>query len=387
LTAEVLIYNVEAMVVAADSAITVGGKRVWEHGNKVFSLGPNHSLGIMYNNNAEVAGIPWETLIKVYKKQSKSKSFATVTAFCEDFCEFLDDKLSNARHPEEASVLRFATDLFEDTLGIFFDEQENGDETKQVFNKADYQTFLRKVEDLRDKEGIAKAFQRNKKLIEDYFDTLIAPNYPDHEFPSGYSFYAAVKAAAEKQIVTNGFTGLLFFGFGDSQIFPEGVTCGVDGASAGWKRHWYYQNANPGDPNMSSAGIVAFAQRDMTQLFMEGILPSNMNLLERMVEEYVHEDHQEEFLENFRIVIRENVTDPVLDSIDSLPKEELAITAESLVELTSLRRKVDSDVRSVAGPVDVAIVSKGDGFVWWKRKHYFDPKLNPDFFVRRNEGS
>ena len=58
--------------------------------------------------------------------------------------------------------------------------------------------------------------------------------------------------------------------------------------------------------------------------------------------------------------------------------------AEALVEITSLRRRVDSDVESVGGPVDVAVISKGDGFIWINRKHYFDSALNMDFPVRRN---
>ena len=36
---------------------------------------------------------------------------------------------------------------------------------------------------------------------------------------------------------------------------------------------------------------------------------------------------------------------------------------------------------SVGGPVDVAVISKGDGFIWIKRKHYFDPSLNSHFFT------
>jgi len=30
---------------------------------------------------------------------------------------------------------------------------------------------------------------------------------------------------------------------------------------------------------------------------------------------------------------------------------------------------------TVGGPIDVAVLSKGDGFVWIKRKSYFDPRL------------
>jgi hypothetical protein len=57
----------------------------------------------------------------------------------------------------------------------------------------------------------------------------------------------------------------------------------------------------------------------------------------------------------------------------------LAHLAESLVELTSLHRRVSRDIETVGGPIDVAIISKSDGFVWVKRKFYFDPKYNPQF--------
>ena len=36
---------------------------------------------------------------------------------------------------------------------------------------------------------------------------------------------------------------------------------------------------------------------------------------------------------------------------------------------------------TVGGPIDVAVISKGDGFVWIKRKHYFDRELNQHFFA------
>ena len=35
---------------------------------------------------------------------------------------------------------------------------------------------------------------------------------------------------------------------------------------------------------------------------------------------------------------------------------------------------------TVGGEIDVAIISKGDGFIWKKRKHYFKSELNPHFF-------
>ena len=65
--------------------------------------------------------------------------------------------------------------------------------------------------------------------------------------------------------------------------------------------------------------------------------------------------------------------------VEILPKEELASMAEAFVNLTSIKRKMSLDVETVGGPIDVAVISKGDGFVWIRRKHYFEPKLNPQF--------
>ena len=66
--------------------------------------------------------------------------------------------------------------------------------------------------------------------------------------------------------------------------------------------------------------------------------------------------------------------------VNVLPKDELAAMAESMVNLTVFKRKVSNSLETVGGPVDVAIISKGDGMVWVKRKHYFKAELNNHFF-------
>ena len=70
--------------------------------------------------------------------------------------------------------------------------------------------------------------------------------------------------------------------------------------------------------------------------------------------------------------------------IQFMPKPELARMAEALVELTSMKRKVSAGLETVGGPVDVAVISRSEGFVWVKRKHYFPPQLNARYFGRVN---
>jgi hypothetical protein len=59
-----------------------------------------------------------------------------------------------------------------------------------------------------------------------------------------------------------------------------------------------------------------------------------------------------------------------------MQKSELAAMAEAMVNLTALKRHVTTDSETVGGPVDVAIISKGDGFIWIKRKTNYDPTIN-----------
>ena len=77
---------------------------------------------------------------------------------------------------------------------------------------------------------------------------------------------------------------------------------------------------------------------------------------------------------------------PVLSITASLPKDELAAMAEALVNLTKFRRRVTTARETVGGPIDVALITRGDGFVWVKRKHYFDPSLNPRVIARYQQG-
>ena len=81
--------------------------------------------------------------------------------------------------------------------------------------------------------------------------------------------------------------------------------------------------------------------------------------------------------------LKQDHADPILASISALPKDELSNLAESLIKITSIKRKVQSDLETVGGPIDVAIITRGDGFIWTKRKHYFDSDLNPQFFKRK----
>ena len=52
----------------------------------------------------------------------------------------------------------------------------------------------------------------------------------------------------------------------------------------------------------------------------------------------------------------------------------MAALAESLIDLTGFQRIITFSEESVGGPVDLAVVTKTDGFVWMNRKSWYHHK-------------
>jgi len=63
-----------------------------------------------------------------------------------------------------------------------------------------------------------------------------------------------------------------------------------------------------------------------------------------------------------------NYGDGLLGNVGHLPAEETAQLAELLIKLTAFRQHVADEEEDVGEPIDVAVISKADGFVWHKRK-------------------
>jgi hypothetical protein len=89
-----------------------------------------------------------------------------------------------------------------------------------------------------------------------------------------------------------------------------------------------------------------------------------------------------EYAEKLREHRYEKYTKPIKQAISSLSLSDLGMVAETFVSASQILKRVRPEVESIGGPVDVAVISKGDGFVWTKRKLYFEERLNPAFRLK-----
>lgn len=73
---------------------------------------------------------------------------------------------------------------------------------------------------------------------------------------------------------------------------------------------------------------------------------------------------------------------PLRRALNSLSVSEMGHFAESLLVLEALRERVTSPSESVGGPIDVVVITKAEGLIWLKRKHFFEPDLNLRYLNR-----
>jgi hypothetical protein len=72
--------------------------------------------------------------------------------------------------------------------------------------------------------------------------------------------------------------------------------------------------------------------------------------------------------ENWERVCQEEFVGPMIDTIGGLPPAEIARMAEALVGLQVLRQLTQAETETVGGPIDVALITREQGFRWLRHK-------------------
>ncbi|OPH47723.1 hypothetical protein BC351_11085 [Paenibacillus ferrarius] len=73
-------------------------------------------------------------------------------------------------------------------------------------------------------------------------------------------------------------------------------------------------------------------------------------------------------------ILDQNLQSPLI--LPAMPIQDLIDIADFLADLTKKYVKFTPGPPTVGGPVDIAVITKYEGFKWIKRKHYFDNGLN-----------
>lgn len=429
MTAEVAILNKSAVALAADSAVTIQHGRGFKiyNTNKLFNLCESNPVGVMVYENADLMSVPWETIIKQYRKHLGSTTFNTLEEYGANFISYLNNNpllFPEAVQDETAllTVSRYLTDLGKridknielitvkgakvseaqikkvarDMIGNWHDTLKAQDPLPNIIPPLEREVF-KKYHDQFDKL-IAEIFQslplteQIKKNLRKISSWLLTKNLSSLNLRQDYS-------------------GVVLAGFGETDLYPAVITYRVESVVMNQLRHLHLVDKSDRITANEDGTVIPFAQEEMVASFMGGIDPKFHELILRellkVFDLYPDEIVKKlpkiaekrkaallaelksigpDLVDMFNQAINDHKqqkhVNPIARAVAVLPKEELASMAEALVSLTSTKRRVTLDAETVGGPIDVAVISKGDGFIWIQRKHYFDADKNPQFFSK-----
>ncbi|MEE5042887.1 hypothetical protein V2J81_05945 [Pseudomonas alliivorans] len=425
MTAEIAIMNRTAVVLAADSATTVTSwkdgvqeKRYFKGANKLFELSRSGPVGLMIYGSAGLQGVPWELPIKAFRDHLGAEQFDSLETYPARFFDFVqhNDKLFTQETKEQALVSLIGSAVHR--LQMLIAQEAGLEKIAHLKRLSDEDVEItlaaveQQVEDLPIGDLVTEADIANAtaKVAHDFIAAApdavgLFQNAPGRQHLVERFVRTLIRYAVKEFCRFADTTGVVVAGYGKEDYFPtlDVYQCyGFLGDRLIFSR----QPVRVMDAS-SPAVIQPFATTSMIDTFRMGVAPDVFDAvygstthslidfgasvmaecgaqipisderLREMIEE-AHSKHTDRWCQE----IRNQHVFPLSNIIHSLPLPDMAGLAKSLIELESLKERVTKPSESVSGPIDVAVISKHDGFVWIDRKHYFKPELNPRFFKR-----
>ncbi|MFS1519395.1 hypothetical protein V1503_23455 [Bacillus sp. SCS-151] len=420
MTAQLALLNKNGIALATDSSLTIVGnnnKKVFNTGDKLFQLSEYNPVSIMIYGSAHLMGIPWETIIKYYRKDYlRDISFDSLKEYCIDFFKYIREApLLNNNYSREKHLIQ--------TLGVYLrkfltgvdkimEENEKDETVANVIHSELDRLLSMVINKIPFSEGFNEKFvERNLVTLDAILDNLINDTLNiEVQSNTRKKIKELLISCLAREFYEDTSTGVVITGYGEGEIFPSLYEYKIEGIIQGILK-LKLESSTTISSEKKAVALKTFAEKEMIETFMLGIDPNLQEEILKSFRTIILEKYPNILTEDLGItlpkdkehslvklsyqlynVVKQNIqmyqnhhcTAPILKTIEQMPEEEMAIVAETLINLTSLKKKVTMSTETVGGPIDVACISKNDGLIWIKRKHYFNPELNYRYFSQLN---
>lgn len=434
MTTEIAVINRLGVALAADSAVTISGfgsEKVFDTGDKLFELYPDYPLAIMVNGNLDFLGVPWELIIKDFRELKLSPVPPSIKDWAERFLGWVVTHRAVNDIQSANYVERFVEER------IYAIQQSTGAEIRRLLqegkrnlNKSVVGSLLKAeivkcTERLSAIENISSLKGLSHKRILSLYGATIKATIRARFGKGGISrenataMFDVLVSELLKDIDDGTGTGLVICGFGGDDLFPSLYGVSLDGVLAGRLRYEVThdveitRDAAPNGRTKELGTAISFAQTDVIDRLLRGgderLIQGSQQFVERSVTKALAKVFEEAnwslvdaagkpvpvnqlttFLRDNLPAMYRDTAEKIGDEIERefkqtialMPKQELIELAEALVSITAVERKATRDAGTVGGPIDVALITRAEGFVWIKRKHYFKSELNPRYLSR-----
>ena len=395
MSAGICLLNRNGVVLAADSAVTIGNNAtVFNSANKVHKLSLFAPVGLITYANACFESIPFEIIISDYRKYLGEKKFDDLNEYVDDFIHFFESKFDLYDHKSNTNS------YFERVISFVFTILKRKEakiaKTKKKMGPADFESLVNEVVSEIDTNSYKNGFdiesiknEKREKYIEKYSTN---PDFGNYEKELLAKVIDASFRLMASDLEVRGYVGVAICGFGEKDIFPKAqhlLFLGMCGDKLNFKlKHKTEINSK------TLESILPLAQTDVMTTFLFSTNDDCLNNLKQIIENKINlhitnidktllsKKRKNEIIKQTPVLsksiigeyvnnLRETEYMPIHSAMVSLPIYEMTQFAESMINITSIRRMVvyDDYVSTVGGPIDIATITKENGFLWVKNKN------------------
>ncbi len=427
MTTEIAVANRLGIALATDSAVTISrGEtvKVFDTADKLFELSSMHPVAVMINGNMDCLGLPWEILVKDFRETEGDKPRASVKEWTDDFVRFVEGHLRISTEAIANYIEHIAStqiDAIQTAVNSSLSSLFRSHKPRLAIKNLNLLQLL--DEAIKDRLSILQTHAVADSLVNTSPDDITKAYSPItvsmiyERFGKGLSektitdIETLIVEALRRTMSSDHVSGIVVAGFGEEDTFPCLHKVEVDGRVLSKLKVSGLQSESI--TKSSDGGLVSyFAQTDVIERLLSGVdprfidktaeyisgavlevveaveksiigtTPKKRSSKRQAVINNVIESVTNEYIENTTKNLKSEFSREFDRMVAMMPKQELIELAEALVSITAVERKATSDAGTVGGPIDVAFITKHEGLVWIKRKHYFDRSLNPRYFWR-----
>ena len=389
----VCIINRNGIALAADSAGTYyRNKMFYNSTNKVFSLSEKSICGAIIYSNLRIYGLSIEQMLMEFRgyldSEPRFSDFFDILPIFRKFIELKYDyyKFRDAEREKCIELIQLLVDTW-------------GGKIKAVINLADAENqidiLIKELSEYINAGPFAPDYDVTQHIQTTYYNEFEAhinrvvpelKNYPERMEALWCAISSYDKLALQRD--EKSYTGILFAGYGQDDAFPKYLHIELSKIVGGQAKIIIKEKYD----SLGGSKIQPLAQVDEIYTFCKGISQLFIDSIPQSVETAINgridglpasytDDQKNEIrnalseckkdvLREINQTIRTKNLDPIFESVALIPLPEMAFLAENLVNITTLKRtySLDGNQQTVGGPTDVAVLSKGEGFRWIKRK-------------------
>lgn len=430
MTAVVGILNKRGIAIAADSAVTITRDRkvkIENSANKMLRMSDVCPISIMIVGSATFLRTPWDIIVRRYRQKRGKALLPTVQSCIDDFFSYITTE--KMFFPEEIQknfldnmLLSFWKDVVCVIPSIKLTKKGKVSNTKQIL-KTFHVRITSGIECFREYKILPMFENYSIDQFKDFLGSMVDDLFKKHTINLSQTFYDEDTSPSNiypedilseiKDLFIEGFyayviygynnddTHLVFSGYGNDEEYPVMIRAKVSHGFDHRVCYCIYPDDIHAISESNPVAICPYAQTDIMRALLTGIDPifyeSVCNkyedyfsdIIEEISSDYKMRGNSEEIdalldkvkysdlVRKFRQYgnrIREEERCQWLKALKDYDLQDMAHLAENLIAMTSFERHMTFSQEGVGGPIDLAIITKNEGFTWLNRKSWYHHK-------------